>query len=80
MLFGKCNKGCNFCESGEGRGREWRKCHEEERRFEKTFECRERRTVECREKCHRGGQGAGQGQGGDRPSQGGGRERSEECS
>ena len=48
-------KGCDFCgygidkSYGEG-GREWKKCHEEERCFEKVFECRERKIVECREK------------------------------
>ena len=54
-------KDCNFCghdinkhggKEGceKGHGGEWRKCHEEERCFNKTFECREKKIIECREK------------------------------
>ena len=40
---------CKFCEQDVmGRGGEFRRCSEEERCFDKTFECRERKIVECR--------------------------------
>lgn len=52
-MFG-CNRDrdCDFCgqsmhKGGDG---EFKKCHEEERCFEKKFECREKKTIECREK------------------------------
>ena len=50
-----CNKR-DLCE-GHREG-EFKKCKEEERCFEKTFECREKRIIECRQKdcrekeCH----------------------------
>ena len=48
------NKDCNFCDHGVDQSRscnrDWKKCHEEEKCFEKTFECREKKTIECREK------------------------------
>ena len=52
---------CNFCghdvHGGQGKCNDhnhchgdFKRCHEEERCFEKKFECRERKIVECREK------------------------------
>ena len=46
-------KDCEFCGHDfmkDHKGGEWKRCKEEERCFEKTFECRERRIIECREK------------------------------
>ena len=35
---------------GDDHQGEWKRCHEEEKCFDRNFECREKRTVECREK------------------------------
>ena len=57
MQGNKDKKDCGFCGHSieapycEG-GKDWKKCHEEERYFEKTFECREKKIIECREKHH----------------------------
>ena len=47
------NKDCNFCSLNVDKDnchKDWMKCHEEEKCFERTFECREKKTIECREK------------------------------
>ena len=53
-MYDSDKKGCNFCGHDIHQdcncGNDWKTCHEEERYFEKVFECREKKIIECREK------------------------------